>query len=193
MTRQKSFKDKVRTRQAKTGESYSTARRQLIEKSETEARKRRTPKTISGVRKSEKSVHDKTGRTWDEWFKLLDKWGAKQKKHGEIARWLVEEHQVDGWWAQSITGAYEQDRGIRAPGQIPLCNLHCTFGIIHYCLRRPPRASILTNGLLRKDWGKSGSTNRGNMTRGGEPKTVAEAEGGSERKRSKHVDFQLSK
>jgi hypothetical protein len=118
MTRQKSFKDRVRARQGKTGESYTTARRQLIEKSETEARKRRTPKTISGVRKSEKSVRDKTGRTWDEWFKLLDKWGAKEKKHGEIARWLVEEHEVDGWWAQSVTGAYEQERGIRAPGQM---------------------------------------------------------------------------
>jgi hypothetical protein len=118
MTRQKSFKDRIRTRQRKTGESYTTARRQLIEKSEVEARKRRTPKTISGVRKGEKSVREKTGRAWDEWFKLLDTWGAKEKQHREIARWLSEKHQVDGWWAQSITGAYEQERGIRAPGQM---------------------------------------------------------------------------
>nr|MDQ3958519.1 DUF4287 domain-containing protein [Actinomycetota bacterium] len=117
MTRQKSFKERIRARMEKTGESYATARRQLVEKSEAEARKRQTPRTISRVRKNEESVRDNTGRTWDEWFALLDRWGARDRKHGEIARWLVEEQGVDGWWAQSITVAYEQERGIRAPGQ----------------------------------------------------------------------------
>ncbi|MDQ3982558.1 MAG: DUF4287 domain-containing protein [Actinomycetota bacterium] len=58
-----------------------------------------------------------TGRAWDEWFELLDGWGARDRKHPEIVRWLVEEHGVDGWWAQSVTVAYEQERGMRAPGQ----------------------------------------------------------------------------
>lgn len=101
----------------KTGESYATARRQLIEKSEAEARKRRTPRTISGARRSDESVRNNTGRTWDEWFRLLDKWGAKDKKHPQIVRWLAEKHGVDGWWAQSVTVTYEQERGMRAPGQ----------------------------------------------------------------------------
>jgi Domain of unknown function (DUF4287) len=117
MTRQKTFKERIRARMDKTGESYATARRRLIEKSEAEARKRRTPRTISPTRRSDDSVLKNTGRTWDEWFKLLDKWGAKNRKHPEIARWLSEEHQVDGWWAQSVTVAYEQERGMRAPGQ----------------------------------------------------------------------------
>ena len=118
MTKQKSFKDRVRSRIEKTGESYAAARRQLVDKVETEARKRRTPKTVSAIRTRAKDVREKTGRTFDQWFKVLDKWGAKDKKHAEIARWLREEHEVDGWWAQSITGAYEQERGIRAPGQM---------------------------------------------------------------------------
>jgi hypothetical protein len=117
MTRQKTFKQRIRARMDKTGESYATARRKLIEKSEAEARKRRTPRTISRTRSSDESVLKNTGRTWDQWFKLLDKSGAKDKKHPEIARWLSEEHGVDGWWAQSVTVAYEQDRGMRAPGQ----------------------------------------------------------------------------
>lgn len=117
MTRQKTFKERIRARMDKTGESYATARRRLIEKSEAEARKRRTPRTISPIRRSDEPVLNNTGRTWDEWFKLLDKWGAKNMKHPEIARWLSEEHQVDGWWAQSVTVAYEQERGMRAPGQ----------------------------------------------------------------------------
>lgn len=118
MTRQKSFKDRIRSRMEKTGESYTAARRQLIEKLEAEALKRRTPKTVSRIRKSDESVREATGRTWDEWFKMLDKWGAKDKKHPEIARWLSEEHGADGWWAQSVTVAYEQERGMRAPGQM---------------------------------------------------------------------------
>ncbi|MGH2697856.1 MAG: hypothetical protein ACRDJL_01480 [Actinomycetota bacterium] len=117
MTRQKSFKERIRARMNKTGESYATARKQLIEKSEAEARKRRTPRTIARTRPSDESVLENTGRTWGEWFKLLDKRGAKAKKHPEIARWLSEEQEVDGWWAQSVTVAYEQERGMRAPGQ----------------------------------------------------------------------------
>ena len=117
MTRQKSFKERIRARMDKTGESYATARRRLIEKAEAEARKRRTPQTISPRRSSDEPVRKATGRTWDDWFRLLDNWGAKDHKHPEIARWLSEEHDVDGWWAQSITVGYEQERGMRAPGQ----------------------------------------------------------------------------
>ena len=43
--------------------------------------------------------------------------GATELGHSKIARWLVEEHRVDGWWAQGITVSYEQARGLRAPGQ----------------------------------------------------------------------------
>jgi hypothetical protein len=43
--------------------------------------------------------------------------GATERKHAEIARWLVTEHEVDSWWAQSVTVGYEQARGMRAPGQ----------------------------------------------------------------------------
>ena len=37
MTKQKSFKDRVRARMDKTSESYTTARRQLLAKSATDA------------------------------------------------------------------------------------------------------------------------------------------------------------
>ncbi len=117
MTRQKSFKERIRARMEKTGESYVTARRRLIEKAEADARRRSTPQTISPTRTNDDAVLKNTGRGWDEWFALLDEWGAKKRKHGEIARWLVDTHGVHGWWAQHVTVAYEQARGIRAPGQ----------------------------------------------------------------------------
>ena len=92
---------------------------ETIDAQGTRGRKASTPRTIAPVRRSEESVRANTGRTWDQWFKLLDRWGAKDKKHPQIARWLSEDQGVDGWWAQSITVAYEQERGMRAPGQRP--------------------------------------------------------------------------
>jgi len=65
----------------------------------------------------EASVQERTGRTRQEWFAMLDAAGASAWTHKDIAAWLVEQHDVEGWWAQSITVGYEQARGIRAPGQ----------------------------------------------------------------------------
>jgi hypothetical protein len=60
-----------------------------------------------------------TGRTRAAWHDLLDAENASAWTHTQIARWLVETHDVDGWWAQGITVAYEQAKGIRMPGQQP--------------------------------------------------------------------------
>ncbi|WP_413451598.1 DUF4287 domain-containing protein [Georgenia phoenicis] len=60
-----------------------------------------------------------TGRSREEWYALLDTAGATGWKHKQIAEWLVTEHDVDGWWAQSLTVGYEQARGMRLPGQRP--------------------------------------------------------------------------
>jgi Domain of unknown function (DUF4287) len=150
MTRQKSFKNRVRARMDKTSERYTTARRQLLDRSGAEAPPAGpepqatgapagpTPKAAGapaadtaqsqpgaaaadapGARRpySDEVIRRNTGRAWDEWFALLDAWGAAERPHSEIARWLVEEHGVGGWWAQGVTVAYEQARGLRDPGQ----------------------------------------------------------------------------
>ena len=131
MTKQKSFKDRVRARMDKTSESYTTARRQLLAKSATEAEataatgaeaaeSAATPVVdVPGVKRpySDAVILANTGKSWDEWFAVLDRWGAVERPHTEIARWVNQEHGVDGWWAQGVTVAYEQARGLRAPGQ----------------------------------------------------------------------------
>lgn len=61
----------------------------------------------------------RTGRTREQWHELLDAAGAARWPHKRIAEWLVAEHDVDGWWAQSLTVGYEQARGMRLPGQRP--------------------------------------------------------------------------
>jgi hypothetical protein len=125
MTRQKSFKGRIRARMDKTSESYTTARRQLLAKAGTEPPEEPETQPVApfadapGARRpySDEVIRANTGRVWDEWFALLDAWGGTQRPHPEIARWLVEEHGVGGWWAQGVTVAYEQARGLRDPGQ----------------------------------------------------------------------------
>jgi hypothetical protein len=60
-----------------------------------------------------------TGRNRDEWFALLDAWGATDRRYREIAGWLRGEHGLSSWWAQKLTIEYEQARGLRAPGARP--------------------------------------------------------------------------
>jgi hypothetical protein len=113
MTRQKSFKRLVRARMEKTGESYTAARASLLTAQE--------PKATEGpaLTMSDEAIRRRTGRGWEEWFDLLDEWGAAERPHPEIARWLREEQGVEGWDAQSVTVSYERARGLRAVGERP--------------------------------------------------------------------------
>jgi hypothetical protein len=113
MTRQKSFKRLVRARMEKTDESYTAARSSLLAAGES--------KVTEGpaLTMSDEAIRRRTGRGWEEWFGLLDEWGAAERPHGEIARWLREEQGVDGWGAQSVTVSYERVRGLRAVGERP--------------------------------------------------------------------------
>jgi hypothetical protein len=113
MTTHKTFKRRVRARMAKTGESYTAARRMLIAQGD---RPESTTKPWKPV-VSDEAVARSTGHGWQHWFDLLDGWGATAHTHTEIARWLHTEHDVPGWWSQSVTVGYEQARGLRAPGQ----------------------------------------------------------------------------
>jgi hypothetical protein len=113
MTRQKSFKRLVRTRMEKTGESYTAARASLLAAEEREVR------DAPVLTLSDEVIRRRTGRGWEEWFDLLDGWGAAERPHSEIARWLREEQGVDGWDAQSVTVSYERARGLRAVGERP--------------------------------------------------------------------------
>ncbi|SDK56818.1 hypothetical protein SAMN05216298_0582 [Glycomyces sambucus] len=68
---------------------------------------------------SDQALIEGTGADWRTWLALLDERGAADLDHAAIARLLVGEFEIDGWWAQSITVGYEQERGLREPGQRP--------------------------------------------------------------------------
>lgn len=111
MTRQRSFKRLVRARMEKTSESYTTARTALLAAEESTATER------PALTMSDEAIRRRTGRGWEEWFDLLDGWGAAERTHTEIARWVSEENATDGWDAQAVTVSYERASGRRAVGE----------------------------------------------------------------------------
>jgi len=60
------------------------------------------------------AVLNATGRSWQEWFQILDRFDRKAKGHKLTAKYLHTEHQLSGWWAQMVTVRYEWEHGLRA-------------------------------------------------------------------------------
>lgn len=66
---------------------------------------------------SDEAVQKKTGKSWAEWFDLLDAADAASLTHGEIVKLLARDHEIDPWWQQSVTVGYERARGLREKHQ----------------------------------------------------------------------------
>ena len=52
-----------------------------------------------------------TGRSFDDWFDILDNAGAENWPHWKIKRYLGGTRKNDEWWASAVAGAYERARG----------------------------------------------------------------------------------
>ena len=137
MPKQKDLKRLVRDRMRQTGESYTTARAHVVRTGDD----RRNLAELAGM--SDQAVETRTGRDWSGWVAALDRAGATSKPHKEIARLLVDEHELSGWWAQTVTVGYERIRGLRDKGQrrgggydvnksktfpVPIATLYGAFG-----------------------------------------------------------------
>ena len=113
MTEHKSFKRLIRIPMAKTCESYTAARAMLL--------RGEGPKGASEVRlaTSDEKIRQRTGRSWEQWFAILDDWGAAERSHLDTARWLAEQQGLDplAWNVQAIASSYELARGLRVAGE----------------------------------------------------------------------------
>jgi hypothetical protein len=127
MTVDKDRKRVIRARMQKTGESYTAARAQIL------SINKKTPSAagaaavvpvatpaidyaaLAGM--SDDKVSAKTGRTWQEWTRVLDADGAANMPHGEIAALVSGTHGVGSWWSQTVTVGYERIKGLRERGQ----------------------------------------------------------------------------
>jgi hypothetical protein len=188
MTTQRSFKRLVRSRMEKTGESYTAARAMLLAADEAE------PAAPPVLMTSDENIRSRTGRGWEEWFDLLDEWGAAERSHRETARHVAELQGIDplAWNAQAVVSSYERTRGLRAAGEhadgfaitasktvaVPVDRLYDAF------VDASLRGRWLPDGELRErtatkpksarfDWGHDGSRVHVTFAAKGEGKSTA--------------------
>lgn len=130
MTKDKAQKRAIRARMDKTGEHYTTARHYLLDLNRPQQedpdadRASASDETVLPPRVADPGVSAaavlrSTGKSWDEWFALLDAWDGTTRSHPEIARHVHEIYGIEGWWAQSVTVGYERARGMRALHERP--------------------------------------------------------------------------
>jgi hypothetical protein len=136
MTRNESFKRRIRARMAKTGEKYNAARRVLIEQAEDRAGRG----WASRPEHTDEVIAANTGRNWAQWNELIAAWPGHEAGHAAVAAWLQEEHGVDGWWAQAVTVGWERITGRRLPHQMAdgtfTANKSATVTTDHEALRQ---------------------------------------------------------
>ena len=75
------------------------------------------PNNQAGV--SDTAVQEKTGKTWSEWFQILDSASCASMNHKRIVAYLADNYPIETWWQQQVTVAYEQARGMRQKHQTP--------------------------------------------------------------------------
>jgi uncharacterized protein YndB with AHSA1/START domain len=75
------------------------------------------PRKTKAAGIGDEAVQAKTGKTWPEWFAILDKAGAAEWPHKKIAIFLHDECSCPDWWSQMVTVGFEQARGLRVKHQ----------------------------------------------------------------------------
>jgi hypothetical protein len=128
---------------------------------------------------SDKSLLKRTGKTLEEWGKILDKAGAKREKwkHQQVTQFLDAYPELGPWWGQMLAVSYEQSRGLREKFQkcdgefaasgsrtlkVPIAKLYAAFSDAKLRERWLPDADIeitteTKNKSIRAKWdgGKS--------------------------------------
>ena len=66
---------------------------------------------------SDEAVKATTGKTWPEWFAIIDSAGGANMNHQEIAKYLRTKEGLSPWWQQMVTVNYELARGRREKHQ----------------------------------------------------------------------------
>lgn len=65
---------------------------------------------------SPEAIKNGTGKSWEEWVKILDDANATSMDHATIAKFVHENFEVSGWWAQGVAIGYEHEKGMRPAG-----------------------------------------------------------------------------
>ena len=55
----------------------------------------------------DEDIRNSTGKTWEEWCHLLDRWDGQTKSLFTLSSYLLENHHVRRLWAQMIAVYYK--------------------------------------------------------------------------------------
>lgn len=114
MTRQESFKRRIRAHMEKTGEKYTSTRAALIAKSSSAAAGHRP--WVSQPEFDDDKIREATGRSWNQWCDLIEVELGEHPEHAAMVS-LAQTNGTDGWWAQTVAVGYERITGLRLPNQ----------------------------------------------------------------------------
>jgi len=117
VTRDKDRKRIIRNRMKKTGESYTAARAHILSKPKAKQLPARATDHAALAGMSDEKIAAKTGRTWQEWVRVLDADQAATMRHRDVAALVHEKYHVGDWWSQMVTVGYERLKGLRDRGQ----------------------------------------------------------------------------
>ncbi|CAG0979737.1 hypothetical protein PHYC_01700 [Phycisphaerales bacterium] len=81
----------------------------------TPARPSGTVSKAGGI--STAAVEKATGRTWDQWLAILDRFDVRKNGHAAAAEFVHVRHKCPPWWSQMVVVGYEQERGLREKHQ----------------------------------------------------------------------------
>ena len=59
---------------------------------------------------SDGAIKKATGKSWDEWYAALDKFGGVAKGRKALNEFLFKANKVDPWWTSTIVVEYEKER-----------------------------------------------------------------------------------
>ena len=111
MPKDKDFKKLVRERMAKTGESYTAARMQLLAKRSHGGERLSEEQLAELAGLSTEAVLRATQHDWSWWLDYLDGAGFRKSEHREITRHVEEHFDISAWWVQSAVVGYERILG----------------------------------------------------------------------------------
>jgi hypothetical protein len=69
------------------------------------------------------AVRANTGKTWEEWFKILDKAGARMMDPKEIIGLLQEQNGLSHWWSRRVAVAYERGEPLSKRYEVTLTKI----------------------------------------------------------------------
>ncbi|HUQ87902.1 MAG TPA: hypothetical protein VM096_10110 [Vicinamibacterales bacterium] len=155
MTRARALKQAIRSRAAKTGERYTTARRHVLREinqpaPSTAATRATGAASTKGGLSDAKSI-EKTGHDLAHWFDVMDRFGGVEKGHTALAAHLYEKYEVPGWYCQGIVVAYERARGKRVMNQKCDGSFEVSVSKV-MAVEMPKLVKALSDSKLRKRW-----------------------------------------